>query len=209
MSSPTSDRSLGPATIISALVLLLGIGAYVVVAGGDDPVGPLPAPSPTELPKGTSTSSDSPQVPSVGSSVAATESEEVPEGPARGALSVPSASALAMAPGPSVTPDTYAPAVLKTLDGLLPKLKACAADWVGRHPDLLGKAFFVFTIDEEGSPVGLTLQYKSVRSDDLDACFTTVLGGADFAGSGPAKVFWPLDVGGNAVVRPVDGRSTP
>ncbi len=209
MSSSTSDRSLGPATIISALVLLLGIGAYVVVAGGDDPAGPLPVPSPTESTKGPPISSASPQVPSSGPSVTPTESEEAPEGPTRGALPVPSASALAMAPGASVTPETHARAVLEALDRLLPKLKACAADWVGRHPDLLGKAFFVFTIDEEGAPVGLTLQYKSVRSDDLDACFTTVLGGADFGGSGPAKVFWPLEVGGSAVVRPVDGLSTP
>lgn len=203
MSDAPSRGSLGPLTIIAALVLILAAAAYVAMTQGDDlSIEKTAAPVVQRTSPGvTAAASSAP--PALNS--AATDSaalEEGPKGPAQPARSVPPAGILNMASAPKVTPESDSDAVLAALDALLPKLKSCAAQWVERHPDATGKAFFVFHVGEKGHPENWSLQFKGVRDEAVDTCFTAVVGAAVLPGEG-AKVFWPVVVGGSAVVAPL------
>lgn len=203
MSDAPTRGSLGPLTIIAALVFILAAAAYVALTQEDNlPIEKTAAPVvPRTSPGGTAAgSSASPALNSAATDSAALEEE--PKGPAQPARSVPSAGALNLASAPKVTPESDSAAVLAALDALLPKLKSCAAQWVERHPDATGKAFFVFHVGEKGHPENRSLQFKGIRDESVDTCFTAVVGAAVLPGEG-AKVFWPVVVGGSAVVRPL------
>jgi hypothetical protein len=190
--------------IVAALLLLFAAVAYFAVTDSAPEADRSQAPAKAQT--GGQSIVAKPVTPTAEGAVADASSGDAPKGPAQPGLSVPAPSLLAMAGGPTVTPSTDRESVLLTLDSIIPKLKACAGSWVSSNPKLMGKAFFVFTVDDKGEPIDLSLQYKSVRDDTLDACFTTVLGGARFkAATPPAKVFWPIHVGGGAVVAVVGG----
>ncbi len=202
MSDPTPSGSLGPVAIIAGLLLLLGAGAYIAMTQGDDAPPAPPAPAASETAPAIAAEAAPVAAPEAPDEVAAPVAEDGPTGPARPAPSVPSSSTLAMASGPKVTPDTHSDAILATLAAEVPKFQACAAGWTAKNPKLRGKAFFVFDIDGQGRPADLSLQFKSVRDEDVDACFTAVLGRMMFPGAG-SKVFWPANVGGDTVFAPL------
>ena len=203
MSEPTPSGSLGPLAIIAALLLLLGGGAYFAMTDA----GSVPETSSERAPVADSAPAASTSSPGPVAAPALTTTHGVvddPDRPAQPGRAVPSSTVLSLAGGPKVTPDTYQEEVLATLRGSVPKLQACAANWVSRNPNLLGKAFFVFRIAEDGKPIEATLQYKTVRSDALNVCFLGTLGGLVFdRGAAEAKVFWSVELGGDAVVRPI------
>ncbi len=202
MSERTPSGSLGPATIIAALLLLLGAGAYVAMTQADDDAA-FPTAGPHRAPLDPAPAADPTAKEGLVEAEPPADSEsETPSGPAQAALPVPGATVLDMASGPKVTPDTHSARILSSLGEALPKLQACAAEWVARNPKQTAKAFFVFTVDDAGHPSAMTLQFKGMRNEDVDACFTSIVGRLELPGPG-SKVFWPVTVGGAAVVAPL------
>lgn len=206
MAQPHSPRPLGPVVILASLLVLFGGAAYYVMIGGDD--APPNPPNPPTNPATQATAAAPTSAPATPEEnrevVPETEETATPSGPAQAALPVPPASALTLATAPKVTPEERSDAVLDTLDSAKGKFQACTAPWAAENPRATARAFFIFGVSDEGRASNISLQFKGVRDETLDACLRNVLRSLSF--DGPAeKVFWPAALGGNSVFEPLSG----